>query len=146
MYVYRNVLKMDQMTTKCTKWPWNIPRYSVPMPSKIYQSLDFWCVNMWTLWQPCNKSRVYYDSVILWMLGVTKKVELQKHFHLRKENMQKENTADWIRRNKKFPKCCPCLIRLRYRRPGFESLRGVGFFRENIAMLLFIYLQSTSCT
>jgi hypothetical protein len=33
------------MTVKCSKWPKNIPAFSILRPSKIYPNWDFWFEN-----------------------------------------------------------------------------------------------------
>jgi hypothetical protein len=38
--------KINIMTTKYTKWPLNIPTFSIPRPLKIYPNWDFWYEKM----------------------------------------------------------------------------------------------------
>jgi hypothetical protein len=55
------LLLNDQMTTKYTKWQYSIPNgnriykltFSIPSPSKIYPSWDFWFENIPPKWFNC---------------------------------------------------------------------------------------------
>jgi hypothetical protein len=55
-HIYVNDHKIYQKLMKYTKWPWNIPTFSISRPSKIckyiYQNLGF-LVWKYTIWQPC---------------------------------------------------------------------------------------------
>jgi hypothetical protein len=67
---YSKTLKIYQITTKYTKWPYsilndskidqmakNIPTSSFERPNKIYPNWDIWFKNMCAIWQPCGRAR-----------------------------------------------------------------------------------------
>jgi hypothetical protein len=48
------------MVIKYSKWPQNIPTFSIPKPFKIYPNKDFW-VWKYTIWQPwTGDDKIFY--------------------------------------------------------------------------------------